>query len=93
LPNDNAGSTHVSLRVPNDLIQAFDKLAAVLDRPRSWVMLRALRQYLEEEGAELNEDVESLAELDRGEVVSAEDLRREVEEIIAKAEKARAEQK
>jgi predicted transcriptional regulator len=93
LPNDNAGSTHVSLRVPNDLIQAFDKLAAVLDRPRSWVMLRALRQYLEDEGAEIAEDIESLAELDRGEVVSAEDLRREVEEIIAKAEKARAEQK
>jgi predicted transcriptional regulator len=93
LPNDNAGSTHVSLRVPNDLIQAFDKLAAVLDRPRSWVMLRALRQYLEDEGAEIAEDAESLAELDRREVVSAEDLRREVEEIIAKAEKARAEQK
>jgi predicted transcriptional regulator len=93
LPNDNAGSTHVSLRVPNDLIQAFDKLAAVLDRPRSWVMLRALRQYLEDEGAEIAEDIESLAELDRGEVVSAEDLRREVEEIIAKAEKAHAEQK
>ena len=93
MPNDNSGSTHVSLRVPNDLIQAFDKLAAVLDRPRSWVMLRALRQYLEDEGAEIAEDIESLAELDRGEVVSAEDLRREVEEIIAKAEKARAEQK
>jgi predicted transcriptional regulator len=93
LPNDNAGSTHVSLRVPNDLIQAFDKLAAVLDRPRSWVMLRALRQYLEDEGAEIAEDIESLAELDRGEVVSAEDLRSEVEELIAKAEKARAEQK
>jgi predicted transcriptional regulator len=93
LPDDIAGSTHVSLRVPNDIIQAFDKLAAALERPRSWVMLRALRQYLEDEGAEIAEDVESLAELDRGEVVSAEDLRREVEEIIAKAEKARAEQK
>jgi predicted transcriptional regulator len=34
--------------VPNDVIQAFDKLAAMLDRPRSWVMLRALRPYLEE---------------------------------------------
>jgi predicted transcriptional regulator len=93
LPDDIAGSTHVSLRVPNDIIQAFDKLAAALERPRSWVMLRALLQYLEDEGAEIAEDVESLAELDRGEVVSAEDLRREVEEIIAKAEKARAEQK
>ena len=67
MPNDNAGSTHISLRVPSDLIQAFDKLAVILERPRSWVMVRALGQYLEDEGAELAEDVESLAELDRGE--------------------------
>ena len=93
MPNDSAGSTHVSLRVPGDLIQAFDKLAALLDRPRSWVMLRALRQYIEDEGAELTEDAESLAELDRGEIVSAEDVRRRVGEIIAGAEKARAQQK
>jgi predicted transcriptional regulator len=93
LPDDSTGSTHVSLRVPNDLIQSFDKLAGILDRSRSWVMLRALRQYLEDEGAELFEDAESLAELERGETVSAEDLRRQVEVIIANAEKARAQQK
>jgi predicted transcriptional regulator len=93
VPNDSAGSAHVSLRVPGDLIQAFDKLAAILDRPRSWVMLRALRQYLEDEGAKLTEDAESLAELDRGEIVSAEDVRRRVGEIIAGTEKARARQK
>jgi predicted transcriptional regulator len=93
VPNDSAGSTHVSLRVPGDLIQAFDKLAALLDRPRSWVMLRALRQYLEDEGAELTENAESLAELDRGEIVSSEDVRRRVWEIIAGAEKARARRK
>jgi predicted transcriptional regulator len=93
VPNDNAGSTHVSLRVPGDLIQAFDKLAAILDRPRSWVMLRALRQYLKDEGAELTEDAESLAELDRGEIVSAEDVRRRVEKIITSAEKVRVQRK
>jgi predicted transcriptional regulator len=65
----------------------------MLDRPRLWVMLRALRQYLEDEGAELVEDAESLAELDRGESVSAEDVRRQVERIIARAEKARVRQK
>jgi predicted transcriptional regulator len=79
--------------MPNDLIQAFDKLAAILDRPRSWVMLRALRQYLEDEGAEIAEDVESLAELDRGEIVSAEDVRRRVEETIAGATKGCAQKK
>jgi predicted transcriptional regulator len=93
LPNENAGSTHVSLRVPNELVEAFDKLAAMLDRPRSWVMLRALRQYLEDEGAEIAEDAESLAELDRGETVSAEHVRRQVELIIASAKKARVRQK
>ena len=93
MPDDKAGSTHVSLRVPSDIIQAFDKLAAMLDRPRSWVMLRALRQYLEDEGAELTEDAESLAEFDQGEIVSAEDVRRRVGKIIASAEKVRAQQK
>jgi len=89
MPNDNEGSAHVSLRVPADVVQAFDKLAAILDRPRSWVMLRALRQYLEDEGAELTEDAESLAELDRGESVSFEDSIREVREIIRRAAKSR----
>jgi len=93
LSNDSGGSTHVSLRVPNDLIEAFDGLAVALDRPRSWVMVRALRQYLDEEGAEIAEDTESLAELDRGEIVSAEDVRGRVEERIASAEKARAQRK
>jgi predicted transcriptional regulator len=93
LPDGRAGSSHVSLRAPQEVIAAFDKLAAALDRPRSWVMLRALRQYLDEEGAEIAEDIESLAELDRGKVVTSEELQRSVEEIIAKAEKTRAHHK
>jgi predicted transcriptional regulator len=93
LPDDHAALTHVSLRVPNDVIEAFDRLAVALDRPRSWVMLRALRQYLDEEGAEIAEDIESLAELDRGEVVTSEELQRSVKKIIAKAEKTRAQHK
>src|SRR5262249_14967246 len=54
---------------------------------RSWVMLRALRQYLQEEGAGLTEDAESLAELDRGESVSIEDSIREVRKIIRRPAK------
>jgi predicted transcriptional regulator len=94
LPDDHTALSHVSLRVPSDLIDAFDKLAAALDRPRSWVMVRALRQYLEEgEGAEIAEDTESLAELDRGETVPFEDSLRRVREIIARAEAERADKK
>ena len=87
LPDDHASSSHVSLRVPNEIIEAFDKLAATLDRPRSWVMLRALRQYLEDEGAEIIEDAASLAELDRGESALFRESIQEVREIIGRTGK------
>src|SRR5260221_9866832 len=91
MPDDQPLTSHVSLRVPNDVIEALDRIAAALERPRSWVMLRALRQYLEEgEGREIEEDTESLAELDRGEVVSAEELHERLRQIIARSEQAGA---
>ena len=82
MPDDHAGSSHVSLRVPDEVIRAFDKLAGILDRPRSWVMLRALRRYLEDEGAEIAADAESLAQLDRGEGVPFAPVIDEVDQII-----------
>ena len=90
---DHTVLSHVSLRVPSDVIEAFDRIAAALERPRSWVMVRALRHYLEDEGAEINEDTESIAELDRGEVVSSEDLQKRLQEIMSRAGKARSQQK
>ncbi len=90
MADDGALTAHVTLRVPTDVVEAFDRLAKVLDRPRSWVMVRALRNYLEEEGAEVLEDVEALAELDRGETVPAEDVIAEMREIIGAAERKRS---
>src|SRR5712691_5423905 len=47
LPDDHRVARRLSLRLPSDLIEAFDQLAAALDRSRSWVMVRALRHYRE----------------------------------------------
>lgn len=82
-------ATHLSARVPSALLGDLDKVAAVLERPRSWVVIRALQQYLEREGAELLRDAESLAELDRG---GGHDLGRVLDEadaIIAAAGKSK----
>jgi predicted transcriptional regulator len=89
MPDDLGGSSHVSLRLPNEVIAAFDRLAAMLDRPRSWVILRAMRHYLDAEGADIAEDVASLAALDRGEGGPIESSLREVAVIIGKAEAKR----
>ncbi len=93
MSHTRALSSHVSLRLPSDLIEAFDKLAAALDRPRSWVMVRALRSYLEEEGAEIFDDVERLVELDREGTAPFEDSLRRVRQIIDKAKAERAHSK
>ena len=90
MPDDGALTSHVTLRIPTDVVEAFDKLAKILDRPRSWVMVRALRAYLDDEAAEIFEDAEALAELDRGETVPAEDVIAEMRGIIKAAERKRA---
>lgn len=86
---DGSSSVPVSLRAPAELIETLDKIAAVLDRPRSWVMLRALRQYIADEGQEILDVQEGIAELDRGEGVPFEQAMAEWQEIIARAEAKR----
>src|SRR5207253_8335804 len=86
---EKAASVSVSLRVSAELIEILDKIAAALERPRSWVMLCALRQYIADEGQEVLDVQEGIAELDRGEVVPIEDVLAEMDEIIAKAEAKR----
>ncbi|OLD92749.1 MAG: hypothetical protein AUG47_02700 [Alphaproteobacteria bacterium 13_1_20CM_3_64_12] len=89
MPDDQPMTSHVSLRVPNDVVVAFDRIAAALERPRSWVMLRALRQYLDDgEGREIEQDTESIAELDRGESVPFEEVLNRLRERVARAEAA-----
>jgi len=86
---ERTASIPVSLRLPADLIETLDKIAAVLERPRSWVMLRALRQYVADEGQEVLDVQEGIAEAERGEVVPIEDVLAEMDEIIARAEAKR----
>jgi predicted transcriptional regulator len=84
MPDDQHGASRVSFRVPDSVIEGFDKLAEVLDRPRSWVLRRALRRYLEDEGAHIAADAESLAQLDRGERAPFATVIDDVHRIIGK---------
>jgi predicted transcriptional regulator len=90
MPDDAPSSTHVTLRLPDDIAAELDRLASLLDRSRSWVMVRALRHYLKSEGAELLEDAEAIAELERGDSVPAQHVLGEMDEIIGRAPAKRA---
>jgi predicted transcriptional regulator len=79
--------TQVSLRVPNEMLQEFELVARALDRDRTWLMLRAFRQYLDAEGAEIIQEAEGLESLDRGEGVDFDEVLSKADAIISSARK------
>jgi len=84
------GKTQLSLRVPVGMVETFDRIAKALDRDRTWVMLRAFRQYLDSEGADVLQEAAGLASLDRGEGVDLDGVMDEARVIIAQAKAERA---
>ena len=87
---DGTNAIPVSIRIPTDVIETLDKIGAALERPRSWVILRAIRQYLADEGQEVLDVQEGIAEAERGEVFDFDEVMAGLDEIIAKAEAKRA---
>jgi predicted transcriptional regulator len=83
-------NVQTSIRLPQEMREAFDKIAEALDRDRTWVMLRAFRQYLDNEGADVLREAEGLAALERDEGVDFDEVMGEVDDIIAQAEAQRA---
>lgn len=81
-----SGKVQVSIRLSAEMHRPFGKVADALERDRTWVMLRAFRQYLEYEGGDVLTEAEGLAALDRGEGVGFDHVMDEVDDIIAQAE-------
>ncbi|MBP1859797.1 CopG family ribbon-helix-helix protein [Rhizobium herbae] len=48
-------SDPIALRVPVDVLAAIEAIAKTAERSRSWVMVRAMRYYLLNEGADILE--------------------------------------
>jgi predicted transcriptional regulator len=78
--------SQVSLRLPASLVADFDRIAVILDRDRTWVMQKALGQYLAGDGAEILRDAEGLEELDRGDSVDLDDVLEKARKIVDAAE-------
>jgi len=84
------GKVQLSIRVPAAMVEDFDRIAIALERDRTWVMLRALRRYLDDEGAEILQEADGLAALDAGEGVDFDAVMAEADEIIAGAKARKA---
>jgi predicted transcriptional regulator len=82
---EGTDAIRVLIRVPADVVETLDKVAAGMERSRSWVILRAIRQYLADEGQEVLDVLEGIAEAERGEMIPFEEVLAQMDEIIARA--------
>jgi predicted transcriptional regulator len=63
-----------TIRLENDTLDRIDGLASALSRSRSWVIQQAIKRFLEYEEWYVQEVKAGLAEAERGEIASDEEV-------------------
>ncbi len=61
-----AGKSVVTVRLTSDLRGRLKTIAAAMERPRSWVINRAIEQFVSEQAWQIEEIKQGLAEADAG---------------------------
>ncbi|WP_442200473.1 CopG family ribbon-helix-helix protein [Rhizobium sp. RAF56] len=70
------------MRVPRDVLSEIEEIAAICERTRSWVIVRALKSYLAAEGREIRELAKARREVDAGKGYDLDEVIEEVEAIV-----------
>ncbi|MDK9695629.1 MAG: CopG family ribbon-helix-helix protein [Siculibacillus sp.] len=74
--------TAFTVRLDDEKTRRLDLLAEKLDRPRSYLAAQAIDDYLAREEWQIAEIEAGMAEADRGEFASADDLARVVAKYV-----------
>ncbi len=72
-------SDPIALRIPEDILKDIETIAKVSERSRSWVIVRALKYYLMQEGNDILQITAAQEEVEAGNVMDLEDLLAEFE--------------
>ena len=73
----------VTLRMPADVLSQVDAIAEATERSRSYIILRALKGYLLQEGADVLAAIEGRSQLDAGEHEDFDAVLAEMDRIIS----------
>ena len=78
-------SDPVTLRIPRHILADIERIAAITERSRSWIIVRALRGYLATEGADILAIEEGRRQIAAGDAHAIEDVLRELSEPESKS--------
>lgn len=76
-------SNPITLRLPSDVLDGIEDIAALTGRSRSWVMVRALKAYLAGEGRDIREIQAARRALASGEGAELDTVLGDVERLLA----------
>lgn len=76
-------SDPITLRIPEDVLADIETVAQATERSRSWVIVRALRAYLQQEGAEILAYRRGLSEVAAGEVEDLDEVLEDLKRIAS----------
>ncbi len=76
-------SDPITLRIPEDVFLDIETIAQATERSRSWVIVRALRTYLQQEGAEILAYKQGLDEVAAGETEDLDDVLEDLKRIAS----------
>ncbi len=71
-------SDPIALRIPEDMLKDIETIAKATDRSRSWVIVRALKYYLMEEGNDVLQTLRGEEQIRNGETVDFEEFMAEL---------------
>jgi len=74
-------SDPIAIRVPVDILADIDKVAETTERSRSWVIVRALKYYLLNEGADVLEIRLGLEDIAAGRTHDADEVFAELDRL------------
>jgi predicted transcriptional regulator len=72
-------SDPIALRIPEDMLKDIEAIARTAERSRSWVIVRALKYYLMQEGNDILQVMAAQDDVEAGNVMDMEDLLAELE--------------
>lgn len=75
-------SESVTLRVPSDVIAEIEAIAKASDRSRSYIIVRALRTYLMNEGADILAAIKGREQIAAGEFENMDDVIADIDRIV-----------
>jgi predicted transcriptional regulator len=76
---DRELSDPITMRLPLDVLAEIEEIAAICDRSRSWVFVRALKSYLAAEGREIIDIGKARRDIDAG-------LGHDIDDVIAEVD-------